>query len=664
MKCGLECMEDGKAFGFSCKKVIFAVCKIFNRMRQRWNKLFRTSFVPMVALVLSACHADFESQVNCPQKVGIYAGGAETRTQMLPNGLSTEWVAGDELAVWARNSSGEFTLSNQIFKTYGLDGARGFFTSELAESMSEDKYTYYCTYPVPVSVNGTSVTFSLPAVQDGKVTGGADIMIADPVLHGALTPVPDPEDHTGMRMSMNRMMHQFRFYIPEDNAVIGEEKLLKIMLTFPSDVAGKVTYDLADMDAAPALSESTGSMELHLAEPLGISGTDPEYACLALVPTAFAEGDSLYLKAYTADKIAYFDKIDLKARSFEAGHSTPVRLNVKELKAFAGILTFTVQTNNLGENPNVITFKAPAGCKFGDGGSNVFVYDPGHEIPVGETITLKFETDTASYLAFSGKEIEVSYDSEHAVLDSKVTMPQISQAGKTDVSLTVPYLFYQDFSGILAEGESYGNNSYSSDERKQPGVSLDGIMPEAGWNASRFWMKPDGGAVRINMRYQMVRIGIGSFGYSFTTSHYGRLDTPPLAALKEGTTASVKVFFDAGANVNSSSDDDAESGNMTFISLTTHENASNPINGVGTGTGESGDLADFGVQYYKSAAMPNAYGADDFLNTYPTHTVTGVEANRTTRLCFYPSSAFIKEGLGINAEFNVYIDNIKVQIDN
>jgi len=616
----------------------------------------------MAALVLSACHADFESQVNCPQKVGIYAGGAETRTQMLPNGLSTEWVAGDELAVWARNSSGEFTLSNQIFKTYGLDGARGFFTSELAESMSEDNYTYYCTYPVPVSVNGTSVTFSLPAVQDGKVTGGSDIMIADPVLYGALTPVPDPEDHTGMRMSMNRMMHQFRFYIPEDNSVIGEEELQKIMLTFPSDVAGKVTYDLADMDAAPALSESTGSMELELAEPLGISGATPEYACLAIVPASFSEGDSLQVKAYTEDKIAYFAPIDLKARTFEAGHSTPVKLNVSELKEFAGILTFTLSVNNLGENPNVITFKAPEGCNFGDGGSNVYVYDPGREIQVGETVSFKFEEDVQAYTAFSGKQIDVSYDSEHAVMNETITMPAITQSGKTDASLTVPYLLYQDFSGILKEGESYGNNSYESDERKQPGVSLDGIMPENGWNAARFWMKPDGGAIRINMRYQMVRIGIGSFGVSFTTSHYGRLDTPPLAALKDGAVANVRVYFDAGANVNTSSNDDAESGNMTFISLTTHENASNPINGVGTGTGESGDLADFGVQYYKSAAMPNAYGADDFLNTYPTHTVTGVEATRTTRLCFYPSTAFIKEGLGINAEFNVYIDNIKVQI--
>ena len=626
-------------------------------MRQYWTIFVHALNTLAILFLIPACQDFVQEDSLNRYEVGIYAGGVQTRTEMLSNGLSAKWVDGDELALWARASSGDFFFTNKVFRTYGVDGGRGFFTSTLDQAMPEGDYTYYCTYPVPLSTDGTKVTFNLPSVQDGKVTGGADIMIADPVIYGALTSLPEIEDHTGMSMSMNRMTHQFRFYIPGDNTVIGNEELQKIVLTFPSDVAGKVRYDFADADASPVLSESTRALELQLAEPLGISGATPEYACLAFVPSVFSEGDALQVKAYTSDKIAYFDPIDLKARTFEAGHSTPVRLNVKELKEFAGILTFTLKTNNLGENPNIITFKAPAGCNFGDGGTNVFVYNPGREIQVGETISFKFEEDVQAYKAFSGKQITVSYDSEHAVMDETITMPTISQPGKTNTSLTVPYLLYQDFSGVLKEGESYGNNSYSSDERKQPGVSLNGIMPENGWNAARYWIKPSGSAIRINMRYQMVKIFL-----AFTTNHYGRLDTPPLAALKDGAVANLNVSFDAGAHVNPGSNDDAEKGNLTYISMTTHENANNPINGVGVGTGESGKLEDFGVQYYKSSAMPNAYGADDFLNTYPTHTVTGVEATKTTRLCFYPSTAFIKDGIGINAEFNVYIDNIKVQI--
>ena len=58
------------------------------------------------------------------QEVGIYAGGARTRTEMLSNGLSAAWTAGDELALWARTSSGSYALSNQVFKTLVARGER------------------------------------------------------------------------------------------------------------------------------------------------------------------------------------------------------------------------------------------------------------------------------------------------------------------------------------------------------------------------------------------------------------------------------------------------------------------------------------------------------------------------------------------------------------
>lgn len=613
----------------------------------------------LLCLFVGACndaHLQTSSSQNQPIKVGIHAGGVSTRTQMLDNGLSAVWTEGDRLSLWAVGSSGEAVLSNQVFTAYGTDAGRGFFTSELASPMPEDTYTYYCTYPTPSSIDGNTAVFNISAIQDGKVTSGSDVLVATPVTHGALAPLPEIEDHSAMQLKMNHMMHQFRFFVPQDDEHLQGAEITRMVLTFPEPVVGQVQLNISDPEQNAVLSAGYREVTLNLAAPL--AKDKQNFACVAFVPTKFSDGDMLHVKAYAGDKIVQVDPIDLKSRYFEAGHSTAVRLDVKKLADFAGVLTFTVSANNLGENPEVVTFKAPEGCRFGDGGSNVFVYDPGREIAVGETITIEFESDIDAYKAFSGKNISVTYDSEHAVLTETVSIPEISQSGKTHVSLTVPYLLYQDFSGILKEGESYGNNSYASDERKQPGVSLDGIMPENGWNASRFWMKPDGGAIRINMRYQMVKIFL-----SFTTSHYGRLDTPPLSALKTGAIANLRVTFDAGANVNSGSNNDAQTGNLTFINMTTHENSSNPINGVGIGTGQSGKIEDFGVQYYKSSGMPNAYGADDFLNTYPTHTVTGVEATNATRLCFYPSTAFIKEGI-CNAEFNVYIDNIKVQIDN
>lgn len=625
-------------------------------LKKKWLIVpFLLAMIP----ALSACQEGLENQQSVPCEVGLYAGGTSTRTHMLPNGLSAEWSAGDELAVWARNSAGDYVFSNQTFHTYGIDCQRGFFTSTLAEAMPEGTYTYYCTYPVPVSVSGTSVTFNLPAQQDGKVRGGADIMIADPVQHGALTAVPEPEDHSGMQMHMNRMMHQFRFYIPAENTVIGDEKLTQIMLTFPSDVAGKVTLDMTDLTVEPQLTESTASMKLVLDQPLGISASEPQYACLAIAPRQFAEGEVLQLKAYTDEKIAFFDPIDLCARNFQAGHSTPVKLNVREMVDFAGMLVFTVSENNLGEDPNVITLTAPAGCNFGDGGTNVYRYEPGRKIKVGEKIVFRFEEDVDAYMAFSGQPISVTYDSDNALMSETVTMPSITQHGKTEAALTVPYLLFEDFSCVYAEGESYGNNSYSSSEREQPGSSLDGCMSHTGWNAARYWTQ--GNSIRINTRYQCVSVSLLGYKLTYASSHHGRLDTPQLSGLKPGKTVDLRMTFDAGGYLHE--DSSAEVSDVALC-IASHSNTG-VLDGIPTGaTGINSNyetsLNDFGTRQ-DSHAMSSNFGKSDFNATFPTYESEISKVTSSTRLVFYTIFS-ASESLACNAEFNVYIDNIKVQI--
>ena len=98
------------------------------------------------AFMTSSCQTDgmlWERSQSQPVEVGFYAGDALTRTTILPNGLSAVWQPGDQLALWARNSAGDFVLQNQIFRTFGLGDKRGFFTSTLASEMPEDTYNYY-----------------------------------------------------------------------------------------------------------------------------------------------------------------------------------------------------------------------------------------------------------------------------------------------------------------------------------------------------------------------------------------------------------------------------------------------------------------------------------------------------------------------------------------
>ena len=635
-------------------------------MRRILTEIVCISLGAAALLNLSSCADDLHNEAIEPSRayeVGFYAGDSQTRTEMLPNGLSAVWEDDDQLAVWAVGSNGAYVLSNQIFNTYGTDGQRGFFTSVLGSDMPQDNYTYYCCYPVPTAVSGTSVTFNLPSVQDGKVTGGADIMIATPMVHGPLAPVEDPDDHSVMRMEMNRMMHQFRFYVPQEDVLLGDEKIERILMTFPTAVAGNVTLDLADIQAPSQLTDGQTYVEMNLSQPIGVSRSqDMEYACLAMAPVQFEQGQSLQIvKALTDDKIAFFDPIDLRGKKCEPGHSTPVMLKVRELVDYAGIIYLKLDTNNLGENPRKITFTAPAGCNWGDGGSNVYVYDPGREIQVGETIAIKFETDVEAYKAFSNQVINVTYDSDNALISETLTMPSIDRQGTTSLSLTVPYLLFEDFSCIYAEGESYGDNSYAQEDRDQPGNSLDGCMSHTGWNASRYWTT--GNCMRINTRYQCVSVTIPivNMTLTFASYHHGRLDTPQMSGLKDGKTVDLKLVFDAGGYLHKSSSSTASD---IKLCIATHNNAG-VLDGVPTGTSGLNEtyessLNDFGSRQ-DSHPMTSDFGESDFGASFPTYESYLSGVTSATRIAFY--SIFTgEEAFACNAEFNVYIDNIKVQI--
>ena len=218
----------------------------------------------------------------------------------------------------------------------------------------------------------------------------------------------------------------------------------------------------------------------------------------------------------------------------------------------------------------------------------------------------------------------------------------------------VPYLLFQDFQSVT-ESESNGNNSYQSSDREQPGVALTGEL--SGWNAARYWIKP--GAARINARYQSVKIFV-----SFASYHYGRLDTPPLGngtrGIKPGKSVNVKVDFDAALYKHTSS---SLKLNSAAINIATHTNASNPINGIPTGsTGISSSydttLADFGSTFC-TESLTDSVGNNAFGQSFPSYSAE-MPASSNTRLVFYPTLS-TASGTG-NTEVNVYIDNIKVSI--
>lgn len=456
--------------------------------------------------------------------IGFCTGEASTRTMMNPDGLTASWEKGDRIAVWAKNSSGEYTLNNTQFSVYGADGARAFFTATIDASMPEDRYTYFATYPVPESVSLTKATFTIPSIQDGKVSGGADIMIANPLLHGPLDEVQELSDYTKLGMSMEHILHQFRLYLPEGEDKLGGEAIVKMVLTFPKPVAGKLVADFTDTEAAAEFSGEEKSITLLLSEPLvNSTSSERKYAMAAFFPSSFEASESINIKIYTETKIANAYPVNLEGRTFAAGHSTPVRLRISDIREY-GRLRFTVSSNNLGENANAVRLTAPQGCTWGDG-STIYEYRPGHEITTGETFEIPFE-NLDTFRTFSGKDVTVTFDTEHVDATQTVRVPDLTTLNFAEISAGLPYLLYEDFSGVESfnSGDNYAMSNAGS---KSPKSFLNG------WTGGRVGAEA-GMCIRIACRRETSK------GYD------ARVDSAPIISLKEST--DIKVSYDYGVN--------------------------------------------------------------------------------------------------------------------
>ena len=190
----------------------------------------------------------------------------------------------------------------------------------------------------------------------------------------------------------------------------------------------------------------------------------------SIFPTSFDASDSFSIKVYSTTKIGTTEPISLGGRTFAGGHSTPVRILLSDVRDYARI-RFTVSANNLGENADAVRLAAPEGCVWGDG-STIYEYRPGHEITTGETFNIVFE-DTDAYRAFSGKDVTVTFDTEHVDASQTVRMPDMSSSLIAEISASIPYLLYEDFSGVESfnSGDKYSTSNMGS---KSPKAFLDG----------------------------------------------------------------------------------------------------------------------------------------------------------------------------------------------
>lgn len=123
--------------------------------------------------------------------------------------------------------------------------------------------------------------------------------------------------------------------------------------------------------------------------------------------------------------------------------------------------------------------------------------------------------------------VTITYDTPN-VLVSQHTAVTVEPEGRTSTDLTVPYLFYSDFSWITTE--FHINDEHSSANAG----SKSGSFPDnPAWTGGRI-----GGYTGTSVRVSCHR--------EFFVDYDARLDSEPMVNLKEGASVKVKVLLIMG----------------------------------------------------------------------------------------------------------------------
>ncbi len=560
-------------------------------------------------LMLNACSKEYNSTVSGDGKVHVSIGQSlkiNARTSIADDGTTAIWTGGDKIAVWAAATDGEYALEGEAFTMLRYDDTRAtaIFTADITP-MAEGSYTYYATYPEPKSVSGTSAVYELPQVQSaGRFNGGCDIMVARPAENaGALTDAKLNE----MNFAFSHKMHTLKVNIPRGANMLGMP-ITRLEFEFPTEVTGEVTVDITDPSAPAVLSNGSNMLSLDIPE-----GADEGDSVWGMIFPTDISGEITYT-AYSGGYASFPRTITVEKNAQEA-HLTPMSIAIPELYRLTEI-TLSVGDNNLGEEVQTVSIIDESG--------NVLKTIP---VNAENEYTLSYE-GTFNADMFSGKQFKMRFESEHAIVEQPFTMPAITPYTKNIIAkpVDVPYLFFEDFSGVenISSHDAYTGGFSSGNQNAVSFLS--------GWTGGRIGAQA-GTSIRLAARRE-------------TSARYSaRVDSAPIAHIKEGVSVNIEVTFDYGMGRQEGGLGTAPKlGQTCHFGSTTDAAAHN--SGSETGT--------FAHDIY----INETNGAYDYLPHNGTYIIENAES--ATRLTWRNISDS-KSGT-TNGTYWFYIDNIKVKI--
>lgn len=452
----------------------------------------------------------------------VYSLPDGTRTWIDDNDwASTRWDKNDKIALWATADGSNYTLNAQHFSLayFTPSYSTAVFSSTVAD-MPAGTYTYTAVSPVPESVSGTQVSYQIPAEQTGRYEGKWDILAADPLTADAL-PLFEQSDQMletppSHALRFRHKCHALRIEVPAGRNIWGEP-ITRLVIDFPTEVVGTVSFDAADPSAPMSLTEGSKSITLDLNTPL--TDEAENYAWAFINPTTVS-GD-ISFTAYTANGYRSHTLSVPIDREMAAGHITPITLTIPtELPVSYVDFSVTGDSSNLGEEPYNLIVKAPEGMTFRDGTTE-------QTFPIDESnkYTVAFYGDLYGDL-LAQQPLQVSFETENALVPQNVSVASFTPGEHLPIALKIPYLLSEDFDDKT--DFEYKTEATTSNP---DGISLSQYGFDEGWTGTRLQVSQK--AMRISVRHETV------------AQYPGRLDTPPLAYIKPGKTVKLKVTFNA-----------------------------------------------------------------------------------------------------------------------
>lgn len=439
-----------------------------------------------------------------------------TRTTLADDGMTTQWSAGDNIALWARNAAGSYTIEGSRFslRHFSPDYSTALFTGRV-ETMESGTYDYFMIYPVPTAVDGTLATYDIPSVQSGAYDAKCDVMISSPVTAEELSATHT----TRMSAMMHHMMHAVKITIPDDRNLFGEP-FTRLEMTFPYPVTGRITYDVADPDAAPTVSDTSNMLVIENSD--GFDAGDTLWA-FVLPSTSLVDGQVSYMvrnESRYSESVAYDISIPM-----QPGRVTPIKMTIPSIFKYTSI-EFTVTANNLGENYDRLTVYDASGAQVAS-------------FPRNDTGVYKMEYyGDFDRTDWSGTDFTLSFDSAHALVNATVAMGTITPYSQHRFETAVPYLFEETFDSIgdfTAGQDNPGGGSHGNTNASE--LNGNGLV---GWSGVNVGLGGSNGKnIRICCRTECTIFNI-------KYRYHGRLDSPRLKALKSAVDVEVSIDYGAG----------------------------------------------------------------------------------------------------------------------